>query len=225
MYFNPSAFKGRTTWIFDVDYTLYGPEAALFEQVVPRITAFVAKNLGLDSARARAVQREYYLKYGSTLRGLHIHHGVEPKEYSAYVHDIDYTVLKPAPSMREKIAALPGRKLLFTNATMGHARDVLANLGMSEDDFDGAFDVEMAGWKPKPDPTPYEWLRQAFDFNHASAVFFEDTPKNLLTARDLGWGTAWISAASDLRQQGQVFEADARGPTLESILDQILKVV
>ena len=77
-------------------------------------------------------------------------------------------------------------------------------------DFDGAFDVEMADWTPKPDPLPYHCRLQAHsDFDHASAVKFfrfEDTAKNLLVRicsrflqppADLGWATAWISAQDD----------------------------
>jgi len=217
------AYADRDTWIFDVDYTLYGPEAALFEQVVPRITEFVATHLNLDADRAREVQRQYYQTYGSTLAGMVRHHGVDPHVFSDFVHHIDYSVLKPSKSLKEKIAALPGRKLIFTNATMKHAGQVLEGLGLSFDDFDHSFDVEMADWTPKPDVLPYERLMQQFDVAADKAVFFEDTPKNLKTAQQLGWGTVWIKAGDDPRNQGQSFAADLEVPAIEQALDLILE--
>lgn len=218
-------FNDRNVWIFDVDYTLYGPEASLFEQVVPRITEFVGQHLGLVPDEARKVQRQYYLTYGSTLAGMVRHHGVDPHAFSDFVHHIDYGVLQANPDLRSQIAALPGRKLLFTNATMKHAHAVLGGLGLELSDFDHAFDVEMADWTPKPAPLPYERLMKQFDIDPRRAVFFEDTAKNLETARDLGWGTVWIKADQDSRQNGIDFAADLTVPKIETALTEIIKSV
>ena len=215
----------RSAWIFDVDYTLYGPDSALFEQVVPRITQFVAGHLNLSIEKAREVQRHYYLTYGSTMAGMARHHDVDPHDYSAFVHNIDYSVLRADPALKAKIQALPGQAFIFTNATMTHARDVLAGLGLSLDDFDGAFDVEMAEWTPKPDPRPYHQVMETFAIDPAQAVFFEDTAKNLKTAEDLGWSTVWIRAENDARQAGQSYQAALTAPCVNTALDQILAVV
>ena len=220
-----AAFANRSVWIFDVDYTLYGPEAALFEQVVPRITEFVSTALDLSLDQARVKQREYYLAYGSTLAGMVRHHGVDPHVFTSFVHDIDYGVLQPNPGLKEQIAALPGRKLIFTNATLSHADKVLGGLDLSFNDFDGAFDVEMADWTPKPHTLPYERLMQQFDVDPDQAVFFEDTAKNLETAKSLGWSTVWIKSDQDDRQDGVEYPADLTGPTIDGLLDQILKSV
>ncbi len=218
-------FEGRSAWIFDVDYTLYGPDASLFEQVVPRITSFVSKSLQLPLDEARDVQRKYYTAYGSTMRGMARHHGVDPHEFSDFVHDIDYGVLTENQRLKQQIAALPGKKYIFTNATMKHANDVLNGLGLSQSDFDGAFDVEMADWTPKPDRLPYDRLCATFDISADQAVFFEDTAKNLETARELGWGTVWIKSDSDSRQSGLDFQADLISESVDNALDTILKAV
>ena len=171
------------------------------------------------------MQRQYYLSYGSTLAGMVRHHGVDPHVFSDFVHDIDYGVLRPHRALREKIAQLPGRKFLFTNATLSHAGKVLDGLGLSFDDFDGSFDVEMADWTPKPAALPYERITKAFDIDPARAVFFEDTAKNLETAKQMGWATCWIAADDDARQAGLTYEADLKGQAIEPVLDQLLKVV
>ena len=223
-----AAFAGRSVWIFDVDYTLYAPEAALFEQVASRITAFVSSALELPLDQARAKQREYYLTYGTTLAGMVRHHGIDPRLFIGFVHDIDYIdygVLTPNRSLKHKIAALPGRKLIFTNATLAHVDKVLGGLDLSFNDFDGAFDAEMADWTPKPNPLPYERLMERFQVAPHEAVFFEDTAQNLETAKALGWSTVWVKSDQDAQQEGLTYSADLTGPRLEGLLDQILKSV
>ena len=113
----------------------------------------------------------------------------------------------------------------FTNATLSHAGNVLAGLGLSFDDFDGAFDVEMADWVPKPATLTYERITDRFDIDPTKAVFFEDTAKNLETAQQIGWATVWIKAAQGGLQPNPGFAADLTVPKIEDALDQILRSV
>ena len=46
----------------------------------------------------------------AVLAGLMQEHGVEPGEYLADVHDIDFSPLLPDPVLAARIAALPGRR-------------------------------------------------------------------------------------------------------------------
>ncbi len=39
-------------WVFDLDNTLYPPEARLFDQIEVRMTAYVMASLGVDRAEA-----------------------------------------------------------------------------------------------------------------------------------------------------------------------------
>jgi putative hydrolase of the HAD superfamily len=64
------AFADVTVWIFDLDNTLYPPESALWPQVDHRITLYLSNMFGIDGMSARALQKYYYQKYGTTLKGL-----------------------------------------------------------------------------------------------------------------------------------------------------------
>ena len=46
------AFDHVETWVFDLDNTLYPPEARLFDQVELRMTDWVMEALGVDRAKA-----------------------------------------------------------------------------------------------------------------------------------------------------------------------------
>jgi len=118
------AFADVTVWIFDLDNTLYPPESALWPQVDERITLYLGDLFGIDGISARALQKYYYRRYGTTLKGLMDEYDVPPKEFLDFAHQIDLSLLAPDPDLGDAIAALPGRKLILTNGSTAHARNV-----------------------------------------------------------------------------------------------------
>lgn len=185
---NPVA---ATSWLFDLDNTLYPASAALFEQVSGRINRFVADYLGLDSEAAYGVQKTLLKEYGSTLRGLMTQNGADPKAFLDFVHDIDYGVLDPDERLGEALAALPGRKLVFTNASAGHAHAVLDRLGVA-DAFEAIFDIVAADYQPKPTPAIYDTLVARHRLDPKGCAMVEDMARNLRPAAALGMATVWI---------------------------------
>src|SRR5450631_1634567 len=125
------AFTHIDTWVFDLDNTLYPHHVNLWQQVDVRIGEFVSAWLKISGAEARRVQKDYYRRYGTTMRGMMTEHGVRADDYLAYVHQIDHSPLQPNPAMGLAIAKLPGRKLILTNGSTDHADKVLARLGMT----------------------------------------------------------------------------------------------
>ena len=95
-----------------------------------RMTEFVARETGLPRAEARALQKRYLHEHGTTLAGLMANHGVTPEPFLTEVHDIALDTLEPIPELREGLARLPGRRLVFTNGDDRHAGRVLAHLGL-----------------------------------------------------------------------------------------------
>ena len=118
------AFADVTVWIFDLDNTLYPPESTLWPQVDERITLYLGDLFGIDGISARALQKYYYRRYGTTLKGLMDEYGVPPKEFLDFAHQIDLSLLAPDPDLGDAIAALPGRKLILTNGSTAHARKI-----------------------------------------------------------------------------------------------------
>lgn len=183
-------------WVFDLDNTLYPARCNLFAQVDVRITDYIAKALGLDRETARIKQKDYYLRHGTSLRGMMIDHGMEPAEFLAYVHDIDVTPVDPSPLLAASLKVLPGRKLVFTNGSVRHAENVLARLGVA-DHFDGIFDIVAADYVPKPDPAPYATMIKRFGLTPDRAAMVEDLHRNLLPAASAGMTTVWVRTDSE----------------------------
>ncbi len=178
-------------WVFDLDNTLYPSDINLFPQIDQRMGAFIARHFGIGQEDARRLQKHYFRTYGTTLRGLMLHHGMAPEAYLDYVHDIDLSVISHNAPLDAALAALDGRKTVFTNGSLKHAEGTLARLGISQH-FDAIFDVAAAEFVPKPDPACYQKMLMSLVIAPERAVLFEDTAHNLPPAAALGMTTVLV---------------------------------
>src|SRR5258705_6304519 len=124
----PRTFTDIDTWVFDLDNTLYPHHVNLWQQVDVRIGEFVSAWLKVPPEEARRIQKDYYRRYGTTMRGMMTEHGVRADDYLAYVHLIYHSPLEPNPAMGEAIAKLPRRQLILTNDSTEHVDKVLQRL-------------------------------------------------------------------------------------------------
>ncbi len=193
--------RDAETWIFDLDNTLYPAAIDLFGQIDDRMRAFIARFLGLDLDAAYALQKQYFNLYGTSMRGLMDRHGMDPAPFLAHVHDIDVSVLDPSPLLEEALAALPGRKLVFTNASVAHAERVLNQLGVTHH-FADIFDIVAADYRPKPEPEIYRLMVDRHGVEPTRSVMVEDMARNLVPAAALGMTTVWVRTGSDWGAMG-----------------------
>ena len=181
-------------WVFDLDNTIYDINLGLFKKISNRITDFIMSKYSLDIDQAKKIQKEYYLKYGLTLRGLIVEKKLEPEEFLDYVHDVEHPELKKNDQLISKIRILEGKKIIFTNATSKHAKKILKILEL-EHDFDQIIDIKDLEYIPKPDKRSYKKLLECLNLNKENldkTIFFEDTVKNLIPAKELGITTVWM---------------------------------
>lgn len=187
----PAPLAHIETWIFDLDNTLYPVDSRLFDQISDRMRTFIAGHFGISPDQAHDLQKTYYRRFGTTLRGLMLNHGLPPDAFLEYVHAIDHSVLEPAPDLDMALAALPGRKIVFTNGSERHAEAVMDRLGIAAH-FEGIFDIRAADYIPKPDPQTYAAMVKRHTVQADRAALFEDTLKNLPPAAAIGMRTVWV---------------------------------
>jgi putative hydrolase of the HAD superfamily len=179
------------TWVFDLDNTLYPHHVGLWRQVDERIRAFIAGFLKVSTEEAFRIQKDYYQRYGTTMRGLMVEHGLAPDEYLEIVHQIDHSPVEPNPALGAALEKLPGRKLILTNGTRKHADAVVARLAL-HDHFDDVFDIIAAELEPKPAPATYDRFLKAHGVAPARAAMFEDLARNLEVPHALGMTTVLV---------------------------------
>jgi putative hydrolase of the HAD superfamily len=198
-------------WIFDLDLTLYRPEANIMAQIRDRIALYVERHFQIDSETAHQIRTQYWKQYGTTLGGLIAEHGVDPHGYLDFVHDVDMAKLTPDPEMAAHISALPGRKLIFTNADTLYARRVLAARGLS-DVFEDIFDIHRMNQQPKPAMASYHAMCKAMEVDPNHAVFVEDSAHNLPPAKRLGMTTIWVNYETQTDNSGHESDIDLEIP-------------
>lgn len=184
-------FAHVETWVFDLDNTLYPHHINLWQQVDVRIREFVADFLKISDEEAFRIQKDYYRRYGTTMRGLMIEHGLRSDDFLDYVHLIDHSPLEPNPALGAAIERLPGRKLILTNGSRDHARKVLERLEIHPH-FEDVFDIIAADLEPKPAPATYQRFLSRHAVDPGRAAMFEDLARNLVTPRALGMTTVLV---------------------------------
>lgn len=185
-------FSHVEAWVFDLDNTLYPPEMALFDQINIRMTDWVMRVAGVERAAAEALRQSYWRAHGTTLAGLMRHHSIDTDAYLHDVHEIDFSVIAPDPALARAIAALPGRRIVYTNGTKPYAERVLEHRGLSGL-FDAVYGVEHAALVPKPERAAFETVFGLDGLAPASAAMFEDDPRNLRVPHEMGMRTIHVA--------------------------------
>ena len=193
-------FAHIDTWIFDLDNTLYPASCRLFDQIDVKIGSFVSKLLDIDAVEAKRIQKAYFYEYGTTLRGLMTEHQVVPDDFLDYVHDIDHSPVPANQVLDQALHALPGRKLIFTNGTVAHARKVLARIGVTHH-FGDIFDIVHADYIPKPAIGPYRKFIAEAGIDPKRAAMFEDIARNLEAPHELGMTTVLVTSPDNADAQ------------------------
>lgn len=188
--------RNAAAWVFDLDNTLYPATVDLFSQIDERMRGYIAAFLGLGLDEAYRVQKQYFHEFGTSLSGMMQRHDMDPAPFLAHVHDIDLSVLAPSPALEAALTALPGRKIIFTNASVVHAERVLNQLGVGHH-FADIFDIVEARYRPKPAPEIYRGVIERFDLDARASVMVEDMARNLTPAAELGMTTVWVRTLSE----------------------------
>ena len=214
-------FREVNAWIFDLDNTLYPRSTNLFQQVDVRIHDYVANILNLSRDAAKRVQKDYYQRYGTTLRGLMQEHRIDPDAFLTYVHDIDHSVVAPDPRLAAAIEKLPGRRFILTNGSRSHAEKTAERLGVTRH-FDDIFDIVSSDLLPKPAAATYDKFIATTGVTPEHAAMFEDLSRNLAVPAALGMTTVLIIPTEATEILGEAWEQEGRdAPHVDFVTDNL----
>ncbi|KAJ7764975.1 pyrimidine 5-nucleotidase [Mycena maculata] len=182
------------TIFLDIDNTLYSASTGISAAMGKKIHDYFT-SLGLDEEEASELHMSYYKQYGLALRGLILHHQVDPVDFDRKcdgalpLEDL----IKPDPSLRKLLQDIDRSKAnvwALTNAYRPHAERVLRILNL-EDQIDGLVycNYTQPNFVCKPDAQFYhEALEKAGVSDPATCYFVDDNRINVDAARALGWG-------------------------------------
>jgi putative hydrolase of the HAD superfamily len=219
----PRGFGKVETWVFDLDNTLYPHHLNLWQQVDERIRAYVSNFLKVSKDEALRLQKDYYKRYGTTMRGMMAEHGMSPDAYLDFVHRIDHSPLEPNPQLGAALEKLPGRKLILTNGTRKHADAVMRRLDIHHH-FEDVFDIAAANLDPKPLPRVYKRFLARHGVDPAKAAMFEDLARNLETPHALGMTTVLVVPEGQREVLREAWELEGRdAPYVDHLTDDLTR--
>ena len=185
--------------LFDLDDTLYPTSAGLMTEISQRMSEYMVARIGISPADVDRVRRDYWARYGTTLRGLYLERHIDAQAFLDYVHDIDiHKYLQSDARLDSALAALPHPKSIFTNASAKHAQNVLRALGVGQY-FNEIFDINFIGYESKPAPAAYDRVAQALPVHAHECLMIDDTARNLVPAKALGMQTVWLDGNDNPR--------------------------
>jgi putative hydrolase of the HAD superfamily len=214
-------FAHVETWVFDLDNTLYPHHLNLWQQVDARIRDYIARFLDITHEEAFRLQKDYYRRYGTSMRGLMTEHDMSPDEFLDFVHQIDHSPLTPDPALGAALEQLPGRKLILTNGTRKHAEAVMRRLEVHHH-FEDVFDIAAADLDPKPLPQVYDRFLKRHGVDAARAAMFEDLARNLETPHALGMTTVLVVPEGTREVFREDWELEGRNaPHVDYVTDDL----
>jgi putative hydrolase of the HAD superfamily len=185
----------RRVWIFDLDNTLHDARPHIFPSMHAQINEYLQRHFDVDEQGANEMRRVFWLRYGTTLKGLMRHHGTDPHHYLRETHRFpelaDMVVHENA--LKHALLALGGRRLIFSNAPQHYVEEVLRAIGARRW-FDAVYTIESTRFKPKPAFQGFRLLLRAHNLAPHRCALVDDTLENLRTAKRLGMSTVWVSA-------------------------------
>lgn len=192
-------------YVFDLDATLYQDNGEVEADCERLVDEFFRLRLGF-SAQEAARQREIILqRYRYEAQAVENMYAVPEKEFMDYICNTAVAHLPQNPELEKLLRRLSGRRLIFTDSTVGHVNDTLAQIGVNPRAFDAVCDAERNGFLFKFQKEAFENFFRIFKVNPRESVIFEDSLRNLKVAASFGMTTVLISpnpsaeAAADFR--------------------------
>jgi len=202
--------------LFDLDDTLYPTSAGMMHEISERMNTFMIERVGIPAHDVQRQRRDYWDRYGTTLRGLYIERQIDPQAFLNFVHDVDVaSYLRPDARLDALLAQLPQTKSVFTNAPADYARRVLAALGVARH-FANIFDINFIEYQSKPTQFAYDKVLAALPVPPTECLMIDDTVRNLVPAKKMGLCTVWLASPTDWQQMGGDSSVDH---TVQSVYD------
>lgn len=182
------------TWLFDLDNTLHNASPHIFPHINRSMREYIERHLGVDKDEATRLRQTYWDRYGATLTGLVRHHGVDPRHFLHETHQFEnlHRMVVFERGLKAMLQRLPGRKIIFSNAPRHYTEAILRLAGIRQA-FDAVYSIEQLRFRPKPAVSGFLRILRREGLDAKRCVMVEDSLANLVTAKQLGMKTVWVS--------------------------------
>jgi|GEM_PF-2117393 len=200
---NPCGCNDKTdnaenvAYVFDLDCTLLDTRP-LYPAMQDNAANLLMKHhphLSFDTASSEVV-RILYENNGYVREAFEREYGICPHETIQAVYNpafMDLDLVGVPQGMEDLLSDLSDKELyIYTNASSEYAQALLDHLSLSAY-FKGIYGTDDLKDFRKPDPRSFaQFEKKAGIEEGARVIFFEDSPSNLVTAKERGWQTVFV---------------------------------
>lgn len=215
-----TSFQSIQHLLIDLDGTLYpiASDNDYEHHVRNNVLKYMHEKLGVPQADAYDIWRKAFAKYNQSLKGLREsgYHIIEA-EYWDFIRQGAEEFLRPDPLVRQCLLSLPQHKWLFTNANEKSATQCLKLLNL-EGIFEGIVGADSLGQHCKPEVEAFNIAVAISGADPLHTAMFEDSFKNLQTAKAVGMTTVLLSGETAV-------EESVTSARLEGVVDAVVSSV
>ena len=231
------AFYMSRVLLLDLDHTLYPSTSPTGDAVDARIAQYLCNHLNLSFDAADALRQNLSARYGTTLKGMEILHGVDRERYCDFIQDLEDELMPPPNPLLREWLITAGKNIptyLFTNARRDWADRCLISMGFDDlfskdpalkipGTLRGILDIGFMEWIGKPEQEAFARVEAFVRERHPSTreiVFADDRLDNLEQARSRGWSTIWVRPHDAVVGRGK----SSFAPTNHRVVDSLLEL-
>lgn len=206
------------TLLFDLDGTLYPLTNGYFARVRKNMWRFMEEKLRIEPP-AEKVWRPLFNEYNQTVKALRVGGGYkfDTDEFWSDVRAGSSEFFTDAPDgVKAALEKLPQDKYVFTNCNEKEAEEVLGLLNIRHH-FKGVYGAKWMGDTCKPDPKAFHSVLEDIGADPTKTAMFEDSFKNLVTAKSLGMSTIFVRAET-AEEEGV---GEAHLATVDGVVDAV----
>lgn len=189
--------------VFDLDGVLYDGANGYLERVRSRQRTFLMERYGMSEEEARETRERAFGRASQAWKGLRdlgFDVGTQD-EFTAYCRSGVEEFLSYDEVLESVIRKMPHRKCVFTNTSETQGLNALRCLKLDpeqSDVFEQVFGGVFTAPVCKPQKEAFEKvLAHLGDVDPRRCVMFEDSVKNLKTAKELGMKTVFIKTRGE----------------------------
>lgn len=179
--------------IFDLDNTLYPRDLKIEAEFGNRTKDYLTRRLAWDFADEKFDWVEISTHIEEYLDRIFAGKEKERGTYLDYVCNVNVKGLKANPELENCLKALPNPKFIFTDSTLEHVKDSLNVLEIDINQFKGIFGNKDSGFRFKANPLSHRIFMEKYNLEPKECWLFDDNPRNLLPAAQLGVKTVLIT--------------------------------
>lgn len=192
LHFSHSSFHSLLTAIINTYAHADQNNWATAAKITTSIAAYTEK-IGVSKNQAYNL----YKTHGTCLKGLLVEGRIQEagvEQFLHEVHQINYDDIAPDPKLRKVLAGLPWNNTwVFTASTSEHAQRCLARVGLTELPWKGVIDCRSCNLETKHSRSSFEAAMRIAGVDEPTAcVFADDSVKNIVAAKQVGWRTVLV---------------------------------